>query len=371
VDVSKHTMRPPRIPLFQVKCTDMYPSTLLVAKLLWLVLFFHGTLPVFEVPFLPLVRALDVLRPNSGAITFALQAVFFLGGLALLFNLRPRIACALVGLSLLVLLLGNRTTYRNHIFICACVFLLGAMHRRDERPWLLVWQVAVLYVFSGLNKLWEPDWRSGQFFDAWLGSWVGWYQWGAARFAPGVFGAIMAWGTIVFEMTLGIVFLFHRARAVAIWLAAGFHIGLFVLLEGATFGFFLHNAMILLLAFIPWDLERAGLSVPGKWAGFLRVVLPWADHDGHISAAESADGVWTLRVPGVGEMTGLAALCGTLNRLPVVWIGLVGAVLVAPWYFPRVAIDATLAVILIFGWIAYFPWSAPAPIRQSSPAGAA
>lgn len=358
-------MKPPRVPLLQVKGTDMYPSTLLVAKLLWLVLFFHGTLSVFEVPFLPLMRPLDALRWQAGAITLAMQAMFFLGGVSLLFNFRPRIACVVLGVTILLLLLGNRTTYRNHIFICACAFLIGAAHDRDERPWLLVWQVAVLYVFSGINKLWEPDWRSGQFFDAWLGSSIGWYQWAAARFAPGVFGAMLAWGTIAFEMTLGIVFLFQRTRAVAIWLAAGFHIGLFVMLDSATFGFFLHNAMILLLAFVPWDLARAELLVPERWLRLLRAVLPWADHDGHLAVCESGNGRWGLLVPGVGGMSGLAALRGAVTRLPVVWIGMVGAVLVAPWYLPMDIVNGVLAVVLVASWIAYFPHRAPVPAHDT------
>ncbi|HUG09685.1 MAG TPA: HTTM domain-containing protein [Opitutaceae bacterium] len=357
-------MNPPRIPLLQVTGADMYPSTLLAAKLLWLVLFFHGALFAMEVPFLPLFRPLDALQPHVVAVSFALQAVFFAGGVALLFNVRPRIACAAIGIAILLLLLGNRTTYRNHIFICACAFLLGAAHDRDERPWLLVWQVAMLYVFSGLNKLWEADWRDGQFFDAWLGSWVGWYQWGAARFTPGVFGAILAWGTIAFEVCLGITFLFQRARPVAIWLAAGFHIGLFVLLSGATFGFFLHSAMVLLVAFVPWDPAGVELRVPARWMRLVRAALPWADHDRHIDVGESCDGRVTLRVNGVGEMTGLPALRGVVNRLPVVWIGFVGAVLVVPWYLPVSIVNAVLAVALVICWIAYFPHRTPAPLCE-------
>jgi hypothetical protein len=364
-------MKPPRIPLFQVKGTDMYPSTLLVAKLLWLILFFHGTLSIFEVPFLPLLKPLDVLRPHVVPVSLALQLMFFLGGVALLFNVRPRIACIIVGLSILALLLGNRSTYRNHIFICVCAFLIGAVHRRDERPWMLVWQVAVLYVFSGFNKLFEVDWRDGQFFDAWLGGGIGWYQWGAAQFAPKVFGAMMAWGTIAFEITLGVMFLIQRTRAVAVWLAAGFHVGLFVMLNGATFGFFLHNAMVVLLAFVRWDVGSAVLCLPRQIARIARALLPWVDHDGHIKVGESTDGRWRLQVEEVGEMTGWAAIRGTVTRLPVVWIGFVGAVLVAPWYLPLGFINAALSVILVTGWSAFFPFKAPAPVRVAvAPAAA-
>jgi hypothetical protein len=70
-------------------------------------------------------------------------------------------------------------------------------------------------------------------------------------------------------------------------------------------------------------------------------------------------------------MTGWAAIRGTVTRLPVVWIGFVGAVLVAPWYLPLGFINAALSVILVTGWIAFFPFKAPAPVRVAvAPAAA-
>ena len=133
---------------FQVTGMGMYPSTLLACKVLACLVILYRIPGKFQFPFLPLFRPLDVFLPITNAMTLGIQIAFYSAAIALLLNLRPRYACFVLGACVVLLLLGNRIEYRNHIFIVACTFLLSACHRKDERPWLLV---------GVCRQDWHPD----------------------------------------------------------------------------------------------------------------------------------------------------------------------------------------------------------------------
>ena len=103
--------------------------------------------------------------------------------------------------------------------------------------WLMRWQVALVYLSSGLYKLASPGWRDG--------SAVHWamnlnafhrFPWPVpARFAA--VEALLAWGTLAFELSFWLLVLVPRTRKLALVGGIGLHAGLFATLELGPFSF--------------------------------------------------------------------------------------------------------------------------------------
>ena len=103
--------------------------------------------------------------------------------------------------------------------------------------WLMRWQVALVYLSSGLHKLAYPMWRDG--------SAVHWalnlnafhrFPWPLPpQAAP--FEALLTWSTLLFELTFWLLVLFRRTRPVALLAGVGLHAGLFAALELGPFSF--------------------------------------------------------------------------------------------------------------------------------------
>lgn len=340
---------------FQVKGMDMYPSTLLACKVLTCVAILYRLPGKFQFPFLPLFRPLDVFLPITSAMTLGIQIVFYSAAIALLLNIRPRYACFVLGGCVLLLLIGSRIEYRNHIFIVACVFLLSACHRRDERPWLLLVQVVVLYIFSALNKAWEPDWRSGQFMDNWLDNEIGWYVFLGDFLPPRMFAKILSWGSIFAELTIGCLFLVKSYRSLAVWLAGLFHFSLYIALDGMTFGFFLQDAMILLIVFLHLHNEQAVLYVPPRWQDRARSLKHWFDFDDHFKILAEGSS-FTLITGYKHRFEGFAAVRSAILRLPVLYFGLLALMTGLRHGLPHSIGYPITSVTFIALWIVAFPY---------------
>lgn len=359
-------LSPPNIALLDVTGKGMYPSTLLTVKLLWLTSLVFQLLEKMQVPFLPLFRPMDALMPWSVELSAVLQIVYFCAGIALLFNYRPRLCCTLLAGCIVVLLLANRTTYRNHIFVIACAYLLAACHKPQEPPWLLVWQLSLVYLAAGLNKAWEPDWLSGQFMHNWLSGYVNWYDVGTQLLPELVFGQCLAIGTILFEVTLGLMLLKPKLRPLAIWLAAGFHFGLYIAVKGTTFGYFLHDAMILLLAFIPWPNQPLRLDLPAKVSG-CQWLLRWLDTSRQLEIVTNQP-TFCLSCEGHFHFTGLAALRSLLLRLPVLPLALLVLMIGLQRYAPDSLAYVVTNTTFLICWLGALPDEARPMRKRTQPA---
>ena len=117
-------------------------------------------------------------------------------------------------------------------------------------------------------RLSEPDpadpivWTPRQFMDNWLENRTVWYDFFSASMPDRVFGRLLGIRTALLEVTSGSPFLIPSFRSLAVWAAAGFHFGLYISLFGNTFAFFLHDTIVLLIAFIPWVGSQAFMSLP-------------------------------------------------------------------------------------------------------------
>jgi predicted DCC family thiol-disulfide oxidoreductase YuxK len=325
---------------FRLTGADLPPQLVLLCRLLALTLLLTGHVRLFQTPFLSFLPFLEDLPGVEFQRT--LQVTVVAGSLALLFLPRLRLAALLTGTALLLAVLSSRTYFGNNKTFTALLLLLAATG--DAR--LLRWQVAILYFGAGLNKVLDPDWQSGRFFDYWAGVRLenAFYLWAAPLLPPLVLGKLFCWMTIGVEGALAVLLLFRRWAGPAIWIAALFQCGL-VLFTGQTFTLFFFASQIALLAFLEWPREPITVIWDGE-CGFC------AQAKRQISRFD-LDGLfhWVAQQTGIGERWGLSreALANALYTvsggrirsgydaframavwLPAFWYVALAAVVVAP-----------------------------------------
>ncbi len=242
----------------------MTPNLLLMGRILALAMLLRGTWARLPEPFLPFVSWLEPGPWWHPGLT----AAFLLASLALLAGRWPRAACLTLGTTLLLAVLSSRIYYgNNRVFVGTALVLLGLSDpARPDR--LFRWLLALVYAGAGLNKLLDPDWRSGQFLDYWVGTILHnplWQSWLARP---------LSWGTIVSQFCLAAGFL-HRPWTR--WaLGANLLFQLLLLgLTGTTLGEFFYGMTAVTLAFVErpasprfWLAVTAGVALLGWVEGW-------------------------------------------------------------------------------------------------------
>ncbi|MGQ0720082.1 MAG: HTTM domain-containing protein [Candidatus Eiseniibacteriota bacterium] len=244
----------------RVEGTSLPGPLLLAAKLLVIGLVLKGYHLGFPEPFAPMFAWMDNLP--SPAWSRALQFAFLVSAAGLMVNRAVRTNCLILGTVFLLATLTSKVYYRNaKVFVGLLFFLIG-LQEKGRSPWLIYWQIALMYFGAGFNKLMEVDWRTGQYFDYFLGhirqSPI---YLGLAPLLPGILLAkLMCWSIFVAEVLAGVLFLFGRTRPLGVWVAAGVHAGAAILVQG-DYGIFLSAVLVSYLACLPWP-ERLLVSRP-------------------------------------------------------------------------------------------------------------
>ena len=237
----------------RVTGTELAPNVLLAAKLIALCLLLtnhQARLP--DEPFLPFLPFLDVLRAPF-PFEVLVKGVFFGSAFALLFNRRVRASALLLGGSILLSVVASKAYYGNNKLFCGVFLLLAGLEKPGASPGLLRWQLVIVYAGAALNKWFDPDWRSGQFFDHWAGVRLETplYLALASKLPPLVAGKIFCWATILTETSLAIGFAFRRLWPYAVWLGLLFHASA-MWFTGSTFTMFFYAMSASYLIFAPW-----------------------------------------------------------------------------------------------------------------------
>ena len=254
----------------RVTDTDLPPQLLLMAKLLVLGLVLKDYHLGFPDVFAPFFEWMEIFPAPWYRRAFKLA--FIICGTALLFNRAVRVNCLILGGLFLVATLSSKVYYRNaKVFVGVLLFLTG-LQEKGKPPWMIWWQLAIMYFGAGLNKLLEVDWRTGQYFDYFL---THIYPSEAYRFIapllPGQWVArLMGWSIILAELSAAVMFTMNRFRPMAVWVGASVHIGAALLVVG-DYGIFMAAVLASYLSCLPWP-ERldAAAGTRGGWQ--------WARH---------------------------------------------------------------------------------------------
>jgi hypothetical protein len=249
----------------------MKPQTLLVAKMTFVMLCLERIDRYFHDPFLPFIPALDLLGRIPG-YGWLLTATFLIAGLLLMTNRHVRPACVVLGLVVLLINVQAQVDFRNHMVICGAVLLLAGLQPAGQEPWLIRWQMVIVYLGAWLNKQLDPDWLNGRFFEYWTHTNLQHpiYMKMAAWFPKGWLSVFMSWSTIASEFLVMVGLMNPRWWSKALWLGIGFHLATFVFMFGDTFGHFIQSLGVVYLVFLIWPETRAGVEASGRFARLIK-----------------------------------------------------------------------------------------------------
>jgi len=233
--------------------TGLEPNVLLAAKLIAFCLLATNHLRVYpDEPFLPFLPFLDALRAPF-PFQPVTEALLIGSALALLFNRRVRMACLLLGGVIILGVVASKAYYGNNKLFCGLFILLAGLTRKGEEPSVLRWQLAIVYAGAAINKWFDPDWLSGQFFSYWAGEKLEQPLFLAIASVIGIgwAGKMMCWSTLLVESALGVGFAFRRLWPAAIWLGVLFHCCM-TWFTGSTFTMFFYAMNASFIAVAAW-----------------------------------------------------------------------------------------------------------------------
>ncbi len=227
-------------------------NLVLMVKLIIIGLLIKGYVFQLSKHFLPFFPIFDYLgSPQEFKRT--LQLFFLIGSFGILFSHRIRTSCLIMAFVLGISVLSSKIKFTNVNFFCACMFFLTALVNDKNSLVFFRYQMAIVYFGAGINKLFDPDWRSGQYFEYWMGSIIkrDTYIYAASFLPSMMFSKIMCWLTITTELFLSAGFLLRPFHYVAIWVGVYFHSMAF-LLSWNEFGVFTIAILSSYLILFPW-----------------------------------------------------------------------------------------------------------------------
>lgn len=296
----KPAMKPSWNPL-RLRDAALPVPLLLSAKLIAVTLLATGHVGTLPDPFLPFLPVFDRIAAPAHFRT-ALQVLFLVGSVSLLFNRRVRLASFVVGATILVGIASSRIYWANNTFFCGAFLTLIGLYASNRSVWLLRAQVALIYFGAGLNKALDPDWLSGQFFENWavVNLEHDLYTRLSALLPPLALSRLMCWATIATELSLFVGFTAPRLWPFAIWLGILFHAAMTVF-TGITFVLFLYVAPAAYFAFVRWPQATTEVLYDGD-CGICAKTKRWfeaLDFDGAFR--------WTAYQSGIGARFGIGA----------------------------------------------------------------
>lgn len=235
---------------FRCQGTEMLPHFLLVCKLSILVVLIKGYYTELEAPFIPFVGFLDLFH-GSQTYTYALRTGLFIGGGLVLFNKWPKLGATLAGSVLLIHLLGTRLDFKNHVMLTACVLLICGLAPSKYGMLLYRLQFGLIYFGATLNKILDPDWHNGVFFQNWMEARLKFPILADIAHAtqPTLVYTAAGWITIIIEAIMLVLVLTPKYNRAAIWIGIAFHFSTTVFAAGNIFGFFVPGLLIAFLGF--------------------------------------------------------------------------------------------------------------------------
>lgn len=247
---------------FRVDGTDLPPNVLLMAKILAVAFLLTEHWRVLPDHFLPFLSVFNYAGPPL-LFQHGLQIAFLVVAFSLLLNYRARACCILLASLLGIAILSSRPFFENNRTYTACLWFVAGLTSRDQKPWLVRYQVVLLYFGAGLNKLLDADWRSGQFFQNMVVNLA--HQQAYIRisscFPPMLLSKVMGWTVIATELTIAAGFSIGRLLGPIAWVGITFHTVL-LLAARTSFGMFYFATLSSFLAFLDWPLPHISVSWP-------------------------------------------------------------------------------------------------------------
>ncbi|MFL6448199.1 MAG: hypothetical protein ACJ746_10995 [Bryobacteraceae bacterium] len=240
-----------------LKCsgTDLPKNLTIMVKTLAIAVLVVNHVRILPDPWLPFIPFLDRFPPELFQKT--LQALFLVSALAIVFNRRLRLFSLIIGATMLVAVVSSKAYYGNNKTFCGLMFLLAGLYKPGT-PNFFRWQLAITYFGAGLNKLLDPDWHTGVFFENWAVNRLhqSWYMAVNSRLPALVLARFMCWTTIVTELGIVPCLFVPQLNTLAVFSNVLFQASL-CLFTGTTFTLFFYSMTACSLALVRWPDQPA------------------------------------------------------------------------------------------------------------------
>ncbi|MCK5443429.1 MAG: HTTM domain-containing protein [Maribacter sp.] len=251
-----------------------------MCKLMFVLVFVHSFYGYLSDPFLPFLPFLDNFHKFPGVFEYFQKAIFAISGILLLLNFRVKSMAIVLGLCIILALLSSKPLFRNHLFICGCVFLLAGLSDKNKNPWLLYIQLSIVYLGAATNKLLQLDWWTGQFMHNWLLIAIDsrFYSFTSTFLPEMLLAKVISWVSMLVEIIIGVLLLFKKTHPLVIWLIILFHSMIFTM-TSTRFGHFFEDILIFLLVFLNWP--KGNITVAYKFGELklIRIILHFINWD--------------------------------------------------------------------------------------------
>lgn len=338
---------------FRITGTPMPPSLLLMCKIIATAILATGHVGILPDPFIPFIDGLDRLLPPD-VFRIGLKTVAVLSAVSLLFNQSVRASALVLGSCMLLAVVSSRAYYGNNKTFCGLALVLAGLSDFDRPPYLLRWQLSLVYFGAALNKLLDPDWQSGLFFQYWatvkLRNPV--FIAVADALPPLLAAKIVCWGTMLAELAVSLGLLVPRLIPYALFVNMMFQVGLLEF-TGTTFTLFFYGMQAVMLAFITWP-ERLVITFDSQRSShrLCRRILQLLDPDG-VQQWQSAPETRQLELSDRGRRyAGLAAIQRLFLFNPMFWLLMTVLLAQAPTNLSRRLLVALVLVALLpYHWL--------------------
>jgi len=235
-----------------LKCsgTDLPKNLTIMVKTLAIVVLVVNHVRILPDPWLPFIPYLDLFPPVLFQKT--LQTLFLVSAIAIVFNRRLRLFSLIIGTTMLVAVVSSKAYYGNNKTFCGLMFLLAGLYKPGT-PNFFRWQLAITYFGAGLNKLLDPDWHTGIFFENWAVNRLhqSWYIAINSRLPSFVLARFMCWSTIATELGIVPCLFVRQLNGLAVFSNVLFQASL-CLFTGTTFTLFFYSMTACSLALVKW-----------------------------------------------------------------------------------------------------------------------
>jgi len=293
---------------FRFSGLDLPVNLAILVKVLALILLLTNHVRILPDPWLPFIPLVDKLPPLL--FQKALQTVFVISALSILFNRNVRRASVVLGTVILLAVVSSKAYYGNNKTFCGLMLLLAGLHQPGGPPFLR-WQLALTYFGAGLNKAFDIDWHSGIFFENWAVNRLHQNLFIAldSILPPLVLARFLCWMTIVTELAIVPCLFIPRLFYWAVIANVLFQASL-LLFTGTTFTLFFYSMTAASLTFVTWPSSQTYVLYDphSDFAQGARRLLQRWDLEGRLHWTES-NSQFQLQVGGT-----------VYNRFRAVWI---------------------------------------------------
>jgi hypothetical protein len=183
-------------------------------------------------PFLPFFPGTEVLRELPWLYVI-LDWVYWISILAILVGFRFKQFSLVLGILVVLVIIGSKIQFSNSFLFSACFLILIGVYRPGFE-WIFRVQLSLVYLGAGINKLFDPDWQSGQYFEFFL---TEVYSNSISNFLTEFFQGhylfkFFSWITITLELLFGFWVLTNRKLLLWFLLVQFFHLSMLVLTGG-------------------------------------------------------------------------------------------------------------------------------------------